>query len=93
MADVQNRISQMTSENNDLEVDVFKAVHNEAIQKQTPIKQWYVRANQAPFINETINKEIMKRSRLSNKFLNTKYDIDRKAYNKQRNLCVGLIRR
>ena len=39
MADVQNRISQMTSENNDLEVDVFKAVHNEAIQKQTPIKQ------------------------------------------------------
>ena len=39
MADVQNRISQMTFENNDLEVDVFKAVHNEAIQKQTPIKQ------------------------------------------------------
>ena len=35
----------------------------------------------------------MKRSRLRNKFLNTKSDIDRKAYNKQRNLCVGLIRR
>ena len=35
----------------------------------------------------------MKRSRLRNKFLNTKNDIDRKAYNKQRNLCVSLIRR
>ena len=35
----------------------------------------------------------MKRSRLRNKFLNTKSDTDRKAYNKQRNLCVGLIRR
>ena len=35
----------------------------------------------------------MKRSRLRNKFLNTKSDIDRKAYNKQRNLCVSLIRR
>ena len=34
----------------------------------------------------------MKRSRLRNKFLNTKSDIDRKAYNKQRNLCVSLIR-
>ena len=34
----------------------------------------------------------MKRSRLRNKFLNTKNDIDRKAYNKQRNLCVSLIR-
>ena len=35
----------------------------------------------------------MKRSRLRNKFLNTKSDIDRKAYNKQRNLSVSLIRR
>ena len=34
----------------------------------------------------------MKRSRLRNKFLNTKSDIDRKACNKQRNLCVSLIR-
>ena len=33
----------------------------------------------------------MKRSRLTNKFLNAKSDIDRKAYNKQRNLCVSLI--
>ena len=43
-------------------------------------------------MNKKINKEIMKRSRLRNKFLNTKSDIDRKAYNKQRNLCVTLIR-
>ena len=35
----------------------------------------------------------MKRSRLTNKFLNTKSDIDRTAYNKQHNLCVSLIRR
>ena len=93
MADSQNRISQVTSENNDLEFDIFKSVLNQAIQKHAPIKQRYVRSNQAPFINKTINKEIMKRSRLRNKFLNTKSDIDRKAYNKQRNLCVGLIRR
>ena len=93
MADVQNRISQVTSENNDLEFDIFKAVLNQAIQKHAPIKQRYVRANQAPFINKTINKEIMKRSRLRNEFLNTKSDTDRKAYIKQRNLCVSLIRR
>ena len=34
----------------------------------------------------------MKRSRLRNKFLNTKNDTDRKAYNKPRNLRVSLIR-
>ena len=43
-------------------------------------------------MNKRINKEIMKRSRLRNKFLNTKSDIGRRAYNKQRNICVTLIR-
>ena len=34
MADVQNRIRKIISENNDLEFDLFKAILNEAIQKQ-----------------------------------------------------------
>ena len=83
----------MTSENNNLKFDIFKALLNEAIQKHAPIKQRYVRANQAPFIDKTINKEIMKRSRHRNKSLNRKSDIDRRAYNKQRNLCLSLLRR
>ena len=82
----------MTSERNDLEFDGFKTALDKAIQGHAPIKKRYVRANQAPFINKKINKEIMKRSRLRNKFLNTKSDIDRKAYNKQSNLCGSLIR-
>ena len=90
---VQNKISQVTSENNDLEFDLFKEALHEAFQRDAPIKQRYVCANQAPFINKTINEEIMERSRLRNKFLRTKSDIDKKAYNKQRNLCVSLIRR
>ena len=43
-------------------------------------------------MNKKINKEIMKRSRLRNKFLKTKSDIDRKEYNKQHNLCEIVIR-
>ena len=35
----------------------------------------------------------MKRSRLRDKFLNSKSDLDRKAHNGQRNLNVSLIRR
>ena len=93
MFDVKNSIIQMTSENNDLEFDPLKIALDEAIQRHAPIKKRYVRANQAPFINKKINKEIMKRSRLRNKFLNTKSGIDRKAHHKQRNLCVSLIRR
>ena len=75
MFEVKNSIIQTASENNDLEFDRFKAALDEAIQRL----KWYVRANQAPFINKKINKEIMKRSRLRNKFLNTKSDTDRKT--------------
>ena len=70
----------------------LKTTLDDAIQRHAPIKKRYVPVNQVPFINKKINKEIMKRSRLRNKFLNTKSDINRKAYNKQRNLCVNLIR-
>ena len=34
----------------------------------------------------------MKRSYLRSKFLNTKSDVDRKVYNKQRNYVVSLLR-
>ena len=34
----------------------------------------------------------MKRSHLRNKFLNSKSDTNRKAYNAQQNLCISLIR-
>ena len=44
-------------------------------------------------MNKKLSKEIMKRSRLRNKFLNTKSDLDRKAYNKQRNYLVSLMRK
>ena len=39
-------------------------------------------------MNEKLSKEIMKRSRLRSKFLNTKSDLDRKAYNKQKNISL-----
>ena len=70
----------MTSENNELGFDRFEAALDEAIQRHAPIKKRHVGANQARFINKKVNKEIMKRSRLRNNFLNAKSDIDRKAY-------------
>ena len=65
---------------------------NITLDKHAPLKKRYVRANQSPFMNKKLSKEIMKRSRLRNKFLNTKSDIDRKACNKQRNYVVSLLR-
>ena len=80
------------SQNETLEYELFKRKVDYGLEKHAPIKKRYVRANQAPLIDKTRNKHIMKRSRLRNKFLNSKSDTDRKAYNAQRNLCVSLIR-
>ena len=62
---------------------ILKESVNITLDKHAPSKKRYVRANQSPFMYKKLSKEIMKRSRLRNKFLNTKSDIDRKAYNKQ----------
>ena len=68
MFDAKNSIIQMFSENNEIQFDQFKAALEEAIQRHALIKKRYIRPNQAPFINKKINKEIMKRSCMRNKF-------------------------
>ena len=66
---------------------------NLTLEKHAPSKARYTRANQVPYMNKKLSTEIMKRSCLRNKFLNTKSVLDRKAYNKQRNCVVSLLRK
>ena len=60
--------------------------------KYAPSKRKYVRANEAPFMTKELHKAIMKRSRLRNKFLETKSITDRKIYNVQPKYCKKLLR-
>ena len=41
----------------------------------------------------TQNKEIIRRTRFRNKFIDSKIDVDRIVCNKQRNYCVSLIQK
>ena len=66
---------------------------NVTLEKHAPSKKPYARANQAPYMNKKLSKEIIKRSRLRNKFLNKRGNLDRKAYNKQRNYVISLLRK
>ena len=79
---------------NDLQTLLTKSFNEEAIPFQAlreSVKHPMIQgANQAPYMNKNLSKEIMKRSRLRNKFLNTGSHLDRKAYNKQRNYVVSL---
>ena len=55
------------------------------------MKQKHLRANEAPFMTKELYREIMKRSRLHNNFLRTKWKEDRLKYNKQKYFCKKLL--
>ena len=74
-------------------LDIFIGTALQILGKYAPMKQKTIRANESPFMNRSIKKEIMNRSRLKNKFLKENYEENRLAYNKQRNLCTSLLRK
>ena len=73
--------------------DSFHEITTRIFDKHAPIKHKYVRANQGPYMNKILNKAIMNRSRLKNRFLANRNEENRKAFKKQRNYCVGLFRK
>ena len=46
-----------------------------------------------PFMTKDLSKEIMKKSRLCNRFLKDKSLENRMLYTQQRNYCVSLLRK
>ena len=66
---------------------------NKHLNYHAPCKQKYVRSNHLAFMNKSLSKEIMKRTRLRNKFLKDRDKENKSRYSKQRNYCVSLIRK
>ena len=62
------------------------------LNKYAPIKRKYVRANDGPFTTKELRKAIMHRSKLKNTYNKNKNDESHKAYKRQRNRCVKLLR-
>ena len=62
------------------------------LNKYAPMKNRYLRANNAPFMTNTLCKAIMVRSTLRNKYLKLKTKESQEAYKKQRNLRVSILR-
>ena len=70
----------------------FEIISMTILNKHAPQKIRCVRANNSTFMNNTIYKAIMVRSRLRNKCLKLKTIESRLAYTQQRNYCCSLIR-
>ena len=90
---VTSELSRVVLDNSDKGFNKFVDACKEAINMYPPLKKKYIRGNSSPFMNRILSEEIMKRSRLRNKFLKSKSEADKKNYVKQRNYCVPVLRR
>ena len=65
----------------------------EVLNKHAPIKNKYLRANQGEFMCKELNKAIMIRSRLRNKYLKEKSADSKATYDNQRNYSENPLRK
>ena len=71
----------------------FSSSCNTILNKHVPKKKKYVRGKQSPFMNKTLSKVIMQRSKLRKLFLKKRTEENKNNYVKQRNLCVTLLQK
>ena len=88
---IQIKLSEFDIKN--IPYETFSNIFIDILNLHAPLKKKYLRANHSKFICKELNKEIMLRSKLRNKFLKDKTDEARTKYRKQRNICVHLLRR
>ena len=62
------------------------------LEKKAPLKERYVRYNQAKFMNKNLQKAITNGSRLFNRYIKGKTEANRSAYKRHRNFWNYLER-
>ena len=70
----------------------FASISKMVLEKMTSLKEKCARYIQNKFIWINLQKAIMNRSRLLNRYRNEKTEEDRSAYKRQKNFCVKLLR-
>ena len=63
------------------------------LNEHAPVKKKYIRASDGPFMTKALRKENMHRTKLRNKYNDNKTEEKLKAFKKQRNKCVKLLRK
>ena len=79
--------------NGKVNCDQFQEILVRVLNLHAPLKERYVRANNSPFMNKTLSKAVMTRSRLRNNFIKNPNDENKAKYTKYRNYCTGLFRK
>ena len=83
----------ISHDTNNIDYDVFQQIVMNLLDVFVPIKCKYIRANDGPFMNKELQKAVMHRFRLKNKFNNEKSELSKLAYNRQQNKCTKMFRK
>ena len=75
-----------------MNIDDFKNIVCSAWNSHAPVKKKVVRGNNAPFMNRTLSKAFMHRSKLKNRYLKFPTEVNKNTYKKYRNFCVSLLK-
>lgn len=71
----------------------FEVTFLKVLEQHAPMKMKVLRANNKPYMTKALQKAIMKRSTLKNKFVKCKSDKNLKAFKKQKNFTNRLAKR
>ena len=85
------KLSQQTFVNNDYGFEKFCNITLKTLDKHAPRKENHARGNQMSFMRKDLSKNIMKRSRLRNKYLKKNNEEHRKLHTRQRNYYISLL--
>ena len=73
----------------ELSLKSFKTTFSSTLETFAPLKQKYVRYNNSPFMNKTLRRAIMTRSKLKRRCKLDRTTINFEKYKKERNICVN----
>ena len=62
------------------------------LNKHTPLKKKFIRANHVPYMTKNLRKAIMKRSQLENKYIRNSTVENMNKYKKHKNFCSKLCK-
>ena len=71
--------------------DSFKESFMNSLNKQAPMKEKFIRGNQAHFMNKTLSKAFMQRAKLKYRYNKNPTALNHLHFKKQRNYCVNLL--
>ena len=75
-----------------MDYNTFSKIFMNTLNRHAPIKEKLVRGNNAPFMNKTLSKSFMLRSKLRNNYIKNPSTENESLYKKQRNYCVKLLK-